>query len=203
MVRVQTGNLKPITAMKCIAILSITFIATLLPFFPINSLFAQSSANPGEAFIEQAAFNHNEAVVQFTRDFTRASDLTPEPFSAESPIDPLAFVRQFGIGNATTLFQRGSSHRAVLHVTGADNELNLEQNGSGNSAEINLAGINNILDYSQRGNGNRMNINILGFGLEQQLNQTGTNHVMEVTGIGIPLQVSQTGNGASVFIETY
>lgn len=99
--------------MKIIAILSSTVFCVFLLFFPIENLFAQSSSNPGEAFIDQAAFSHNDAVVQFTRDFTRASDLIPEPFSAESPIDPLAFVRQIGIGNVTTLFQRGSSHSAV------------------------------------------------------------------------------------------
>lgn len=197
----QTFNLKPITAMKTTSFLSAAAIGLLL-LLPFESLIGQSSTNPGEAFIEQAAFTHNNAAVQFTRDFNRVSEMIPESSVTESLSDPLSFVRQIGSGNSTTLFQKGSSNRAVVNTVGADNVLNLNQNGFGNSSEINLAGSNNALDYSQRGNGSRMNINILGFGVEQQFEQTGANHVMEVTGIGIPLRVSQTGNGASIFIET-
>ena len=86
------------TKTLCIIILGVIFSSSMI--------FAQ---NPSEVFIQLANVEHNEAVIQFTGDFTRAFDgemglVSFDELDTESNV---AIVNQFGENYISTLIQNG------------------------------------------------------------------------------------------------
>ena len=185
---------------KLIALLSIML-------FGFNFSYAQ---NPSEVFIQQANVEHNEAVIQFTGDFTTAFNgemglVSFDEFDTESNV---AIVNQFGDNNISTLTQTGIGNMARFNIFGNLNTTNLEQNGSGNQFILNLEGSDNLIEGIQTGTENQVRLDLTGSGFPSQtFTQNGTNLSLQFfdngTGVGIPLQIEQNGNGASVIIENY
>ncbi|WP_340104014.1 hypothetical protein [Rhodohalobacter sp. 8-1] len=181
--------------------------ATLLLLSGLGNLSAQ---NPSEVFIQQANVEHNEAVLQFTGDFTTAfSNQTGlESFDQYDSDTNVAIVNQFGDNNISTLIQNGIGNMARFNIFGNSNTTGLEQDGSGNQFILNLEGSNNLIEGAQVGTENQVRIDLTGSGFPNQtFSQTGSNLSLQFfdngTGVGVPLQIEQTGNGGSVIIENY
>ena len=186
-------------------------INTILLFICLSFYVVDAAAqNPSEVFIQQANVEHNEAVIQFTGDFTTAFNgemglVSFDEFDTESNV---AIVNQFGDNNISTLTQTGIGNMARFNIFGNLNTTNLEQNGSGNQFILNLEGSNNSIGGVQTGTKNQVRIDLTGSGFpDQTFTQNGTNLSLQFfdngTGVGIPLQIEQNGNGASVIIENY
>ena len=185
-----------------------TFLIFIIYF--LFGMYSLSAQNPSEVFIQQANVEHNEAVIQFTGDFTTAFNgemglVSFDEFDTESNV---AIVNQFGDNNISTLTQTGIGNMARFNIFGNLNTTNLEQNGSGNQFILNLEGSNNSIGGVQTGTKNQVRIDLTGSGFPSQtFTQNGTNLSLQFfdngTGVGIPLQIEQNGNGASVIIENY
>lgn len=176
----------------------------------IFSTINVSAQNPSEVFIQQANVEHNEAVLQFTGDFTTAfSDLMGlESFDEYDSSTNVAIVNQFGDNNVSTLIQNGIGNMARFNIFGNRNTTGLEQDGSGNQFILNLEGSDNLIEGAQIGTENQVRIDLAGRGFPNQtFTQNGTNLTLQFfdngTGVGVPLQIEQTGNGTSVIIENY
>ncbi|WP_147303457.1 hypothetical protein [Rhodohalobacter sp. SW132] len=169
----------------------------------LPAAIAQTHQNPGEVFIEQAAFNHNDAVVQFTGEFSHLFEPEEEFSASFSDGDHHASVLQSGKGNLTLLNQIGFNNRTILNLIGADNVAGVVQNGDNNQAAVRWVGSANEFEYLQLGDFNRMEVQQSGSGVRQRFEQIGSNHALQVIGRGIPLNISQFGNGASAVVETY
>lgn len=90
--------------------------------------------NPSEVFIEQANVEHNDAVLQFTGDFTTAFSgvMSLDYFDEYDSEDNVAIINQFGDSNTSTLIQSGVGNMARFNIFGNRNTTGLEQDGSGN-----------------------------------------------------------------------
>ncbi len=171
---------------------------------------AQGSQNPSEVFIQQVNVEHNEAVIQFTGDFTTAFSgvMSLDSFDEYDSEGNVAIINQFGDNNISTLTQNGIGNMARFNIFGNLNTTSLEQNGSGNQFILNLEGDNNRIGGVQSGSENQVRIDLTGSGFPNQtFTQNGTNLSLQFfdngTGVGVPLQIEQRGNGASVIIENY
>lgn len=187
--------------MKTILILIIYFL------IGVCSISAQ---NPSEVFIQQANVEHNEAVIQFTGDFTTAFSgvMGLDSFDEYDNSKNIAIINQFGDNNISSLIQNGVGNQARFNIFGSRNTTGLEQSGSGNQFILNLEGNDNLIEGSQDGNENQVRLDLTGSGFpNQSFSQNGTNLSLQFydngTGVGVPLQIEQTGNGASVIIENY
>lgn len=183
--------------------------ATLLLLFGLGDLSAQT---PSEVFIQQANVEHNEAVLQFTGDFTTAfsGQMALDSFDEYDSDSNVAIVNQFGDNNISTLIQNGIDNMARFNVFGNRNTTGLEQDGSGNQFILNLEGNDNLIEGVQLGTDNQLRIDLIGDGVtsqNQSFLQNGSGLTLQLfdsgTGSQIPLQIEQTGNGASVIIENY
>ena len=187
------------TKTLCIIILGVIFSSSMI--------FAQ---NPSEVFIQLANVEHNEAVIQFTGDFTTAFSgvMSLDSFDEFDTESNVAIVNQFGDNNISTLTQTGIGNMARFNIFGNLNTTSLEQSGSGNQFILNLEGSNNLIGGVQSGDENQVRIDLTGNGFpNQSFVQNGTNLSLQFfdngTGVGVPLEIEQTGNGASVIIENY
>lgn len=179
-------------------------LITVLALFLFGLFVGKAlSQTPGDIFIEQAAFSHNDAVSQFTNDFSNLMQRSTELINGSEDIDQQVVLNLFGARNIATIEQDGFLNNALLNLIGVDNKASLVQEGNGNLATINLIGSGNQLNYIQLGDENHLHVNFIGSALNQQFQQMGNYQNMQISGIGIPIQVSQTGNGASIIIDTY
>ena len=145
---------------------------------------AQTSQNPGEVFIQQASFDHNDAAKRFTADFTTMFNLDFDAFAGSEEASNTAIVNQYGNNNTTGLLQNGSDNQFILNLEGNANSVNGLQQGDENSLRIDLIGSANNQTFTQIGNN-----------LTMELVDDGSG--------GVPLQIEQRGDGASVVIENY
>jgi len=186
-------------------------INTILLFICLSFYVVDAAAqNPSEVFIQQANVEHNQAVIQFTGDFTTAfnGEMGLNSFDEYDSDSNVAIVNQFGDGNISTLIQNGIGNAARFNIFGNSNTTGLEQDGSGNQFILNLEGSNNFIEGVQSGNENQVRLDLTGSGFpNQSFTQNGTNLSLQFfdngTGLGVPLQIEQTGNGTSVIIENY
>src|SRR6056297_3723479 len=185
-----------------------TFLIFIIYF--LFGMYSLSAQNPSEVFIQQANVEHNEAVIQFTGDFTTAftDQMGLNSFDEYDSDTNVAIVNQFGDNNISTLIQNGIGNMARINILGNLNSTGLEQDGSNNRFVLNLEGSNNLIEGVQSGTENQVRIDLTGSGFPNQtFTQTGTNLSLQFfdngTGVGIPLQIEQTGSGASVIIENY
>lgn len=183
------------------------YLIALLIFagMSFNSLFAQ---NPSEAFIQQASFDHNEAVLQFTGDFTTAfggqMDLSSfDQFDTDANV---AIVNQFGDNNISGLIQNGIGNMVRMNIFGSRNTTGLTQNGANNRFILNLEGNDSIINSEQSGANNQMRLDLIGTFPNQTFSQIGSGHTLELIDMGnggIPMEIEQRGNGATAIIENY
>lgn len=187
------------------------FILTLLLYLSFG-LGLISAQNPSEVFIQQANVEHNEAVLQFTGDFTTAfsGQMVLDSFDEYDTDSNVAIVNQFGDNNISTLIQYGIGNMARFNILGNRNTTGLEQDGSGNQFILNLEGNDNQIEGMQTGTDNQLRMDLVGDGVtnqNQSFLQNGSNLTLQLfdsgTGSSIPLQIEQTGNGASVIIENH
>ena len=173
---------------------------------------ARGSQNPSEVFIQQANVEHNEAVIQFTGDFTTAFTgvMSLDSFDEYDSEGNVAVINQFGDSNTSTLTQTGIGNMARFNIFGNHNTTSLKQDGNSNRFILNLEGSDNVIEGVQSGNENQLRMDLIGDGMStqnQSFLQTGNNLTLQLfdsgTGSSIPLQIEQTGNGASVIIENY
>lgn len=172
---------------------------------------AVGAQNPSEVFIQQANVEHNEAVLQFTGDFTTAfsGQMSLESFDEFDSESNVAVVNQFGDNNISTLIQNGIGNMARINILGNRNITGLEQDGNSNRFILNLEGSDNQIEGLQFGNDNQLRMDLIGDGVTQNQSflQEGSNLTLQLfdsgTGSSIPLQIEQRGNGASVIIENY
>ena len=171
-----------------------------------------AAQNPSEVFIQQAEVDHNEAVLQFTGDFTTAFSwqMALDSFGEFDDDNNVAIVNQFGDNNISTLFQNGIGNMARINILGNRNTTGLEQDGSNNRFILNLEGSDNQIEGVQSGADNQLRMDLIGNGVttqNQSFSQTGNNLTLQLfdsgTGGSIPLQIDQRGDGASVIIENY
>lgn len=188
----------------------IILFLTIMMGLIFHTLSAQGTQNPSEVFIQQANVEHNEAVIQFTGDFTTAfsDQMGLESFGQYDSDSNVAIVNQLGDKNISTLTQNGIGNMARLNIFGNRNTTGLLQDGSGNLFILNLEGSDNLIEGSQRGIENQVRFDLTGNGFPNQtFIQNGSNLSLQFfddgTGVGVPLQIEQTGNGASVIIENY
>lgn len=156
---------------------------------------------------------HNDAVLQFTGDFTTAfsGQMALDSFDEYDSDTNVAIVNQFGDNNISTLIQNGIGNMARVNILGNRNTTGLEQDGSNNRFILNLEGNDNQIEGIQSGADNQLRMDLIGNGITTQKNQrfsqTGNDLTLQLfdsgTGGSIPLQIDQTGNGASVIIENY
>ena len=185
--------------------LSILFVLILASEFAV----AQTSNNPGEVFIRQATFDHNDAVKKFTGDFVTlfGSEMDFDAFDQYDTEGNVAIVNQFGDNNNSTLIQNGIGNMARMNIFGNRNTTGLAQNGNDNLFILNLKGNDSIINSAQNGVNNLMRLNLIGSFPNQIFSQKGNGHTIELfdagNGGGVPMQIEQRGNGASVIIENY
>ena len=183
-----------------------------ITLYLIFGFCALSAQNPSEVFIDQANVEHNEAVLQFTGDFTTAfsGQMSLDSFDEFDSESNVAVVNQFGDNNISTLIQNGIGNMARINILGNRNTTGLEQDGSNNRFILNLEGNDNQIEGIQNGADNQLRMDLIGNGIttqNQRFSQTGNDLTLQLfdsgTGGSIPLQIDQTGNGASVIIENY
>jgi hypothetical protein len=167
---------------------------------------AQTSQNPGEVFIQQASFDHNDAVKRFTGDFTTMFDMDFDSFSESSEYSNTAILNQYGNNNQSSVAQNGWGNKALINLLGDNNSTGIVQNGSDNQFVLNLEGSNNSVSGEQVGSQNRLRLDLIGTLNNQSFTQIGNNLTVELMDNGsggIPMQIEQRGDGASVMIENY
>jgi len=167
---------------------------------------AQTSQNPGEVFIQQASFDHNDAVKQFTGDFVTMFKMDFDAFDDSGENSNTAIVNQYGNGNTSGITQNGWGNKALVNLLGDNNTTGLLQQGSDNQFILNLEGNDNTLTGTQQGSQNKLRMDLIGSGSNQTFTQMGNNLTIELidngTG-GVPMQIEQRGDGASVTVENY
>ena len=184
-------------------------LAGLFVVFATYEIVAQDRGGPGEVFIDQAAFEHNEAVREFTADFTLAfsDQMSLDSFEGFDGSGNVAVVNQFGQGNTATLTQQGIGNMARMNIMGNNNQAGLLQDGNNNRFILNMEGDDNRFDAEQIGDGNELRMDLPNNGQTQHFEQMGTNLTIELANTGnaggVPLNIRQTGNGASLMIENH
>lgn len=176
----------------------------LLAVLLTGSLFAQDYQTPGEVFIEQAPFEHNEAVQQFTDRFVSMFQMDFDFFDAFDPTSNVAIINQFGNQNSSNIVQTGTGNMSRMNILGDHNIMNHLQDGTGNQFILNLEGSNNVLDYTQIGSENRMRKDLAGNNHQQTFIQNGHGLSLQLIDSGdggVPLRIEQNGNGSSIIIE--
>lgn len=185
------------------------FLIFLLFHAYVQNINAQ---NPSEAFIQQANIEHNDAVIQFTGDFTTAFSgvMGLDSFDEYDSDSNVAIVNQFGDNNTTSLTQNGIGNAARFNIFGNRNTTGLVQTGNGNQFILNLEGNDNQIDGVQIGADNQLRMDLIGDGVTTQgqtFLQNGSGLTLQLydrgSGSSIPLQIEQTGSGASIIIENY
>jgi hypothetical protein len=167
---------------------------------------AQTSQNPGEVFIQQATFDHNDAVKQFTGDFVTMFEMDFDAFDESGENSNTAIVNQYGNNNTTGITQNGWGNKALVNLLGDYNTTGLEQSGSDNQFILNLEGSNNSVTGQQRGSQNSLRLDLIGTLNNQTFSQIGNNLTLELVdngSSGVPLQIEQRGDGATVRVENY
>jgi hypothetical protein len=167
---------------------------------------AQTSKNPGEVFIQQAAFEHNDAVKRFTSDFTTMFNLDFDALNESGNESNTAIVNQFGDGNSSSITQNGWGNKALVNLLGDFNSTGLTQSGSDNQFILNLEGDNNSIVGEQRGSENTLRLDLTGSLKNQTFSQRGSNLTFELVDNGnggVPLQIEQRGQGATVRVENH
>lgn len=167
---------------------------------------AQTNQNPGEAFIEQATFEHNDAVRLFTSDFVTMFEMDFDMFEGFGDDTNVAIVNMFGNNNLSDVAQSGWGNRALVNILGDRNTTGLEQRGNSNRFILNLEGSDNKLRGEQLGSENTLRIDLMGSAQHQSFSQVGNNMLFQMIDNGngsVPLQIEQRGNGASVIIENH
>ena len=183
--------------------LLLLLIVALAGFMEAN---AQTSKNPGEVFIQQATFDHNDAVKQFTGDFVTMFEMDFDAFDESGENSNTAIVNQYGNNNTTGITQNGWGNKALVNLLGDYNTTGLEQSGSDNQFILNLEGSNNSVTGEQRGTQNSLRLDLIGTLNNQTFSQVGNNLTLELVDNGnggVPVQIEQRGNGASVTVENY
>lgn len=191
--------------MKTITMLMMTLMMTMVTagMFCAN---AQTSKNPGEVFIQQASFNHNDAAKRFTADFSTMFNMDFDAFNDAGESSNTAVVNQFGNNNTTSITQNGWGNKALVNLLGDYNTTGLVQSGAGNQFILNLEGSNNSVIGEQRGKENSLRLDLIGTLNNQTFSQVGNNLTLELVDDGsggVPLQIEQRGNGAKVRVENY
>lgn len=167
---------------------------------------AQTSQNPGEVFIQQASFDHNDAAKRFTADFTTMFNLDFDAFAGSEDASNTAIVNQYGNNNTTGITQNGWGNKGLVNLLGNNNTTGLLQSGSDNQFILNLEGNANTVNGLQQGDENSLRIDLIGSANNQTFTQIGNNLTMELVDDGsggVPLQIEQRGDGASIVIENY
>lgn len=183
--------------------LQLLLILMLVGFY---SSAAQTSQNPGEVFIQQASFDHNDAVKQFTGDFTTMFETDFDAFSGFDEESNSAIINMYGNDNQSSVSQRGWGNKALVNILGDRNTTGLTQSGSGNQFILNLEGNDNSVIGDQVGSDNSLRMDLIGTVNNQTFMQTGNNLMLQLVDNGnggIPMQIEQRGNGASVTIENH
>lgn len=182
------------------------YLSLILLFIGVSSITAQTSQNPGEVFIQQASFDHNEAAKRFTSDFVTMFDMDFDAFDSFNGQSNTAIVNQFGNSNITGVKQTGWGNMGMVNILGNNNNTGLTQQGTGNQFILNLEGNDNQLLGEQTGSQNQLRIDRTGSSRNQSFTQTGSDLSLQLIDNGsggIPLQIEQKGNGASAIIENY
>ncbi|REL39251.1 hypothetical protein DYD21_04675 [Rhodohalobacter sp. SW132] len=184
------------------------FLSSLIMVLFGGAVSAQVSQNPGEAFIQQANVEHNEAVQQFTSDFATTFSMDFDSFDEFDVNANVGIINQFGSGNSSFLLQTGIGNMARLNILGHENSADVLQSGNSNQFILNLEGGFNALSSEQVGDENRLRLDIIGTAHNQQFFQNGNGLSMEVfesgNGGGVPIIIEQNGNGGgTVIIENY
>lgn len=183
--------------------LLLTLLLTVLSF---GAAIAQTSNNPGEVFIQQAGFEHNDAVKQFTSDFVTMFVMDFDAFNGFGDESNVAIANQFGIGNRSDIAQTGWGNRALVNILGDRNTTGVEQRGNSNRLVLNLEGSDNEFEGAQLGSDNSLRIDMIGSAQNQSFRQIGNNmsfHMIDNGNGSVPLLIEQRGNGASVIIENH
>ncbi len=178
----------------------------LLAMLSLELATAQTSNNPGEVFIQQAGFEHNDAVKQFTSDFVTMFEMDFDAFNGFGDESNVAVVNQFGNSNRSNVTQSGWGNRALVNILGDRNATGIEQRGNSNRLILNLEGSDNNFEGVQLGNENSYRFDLIGSAQNQSTRQVGNNmslHMIDNGNGGVPLQIEQRGNGASVIIENH
>ncbi len=167
---------------------------------------AQTAQNPGEVFIQQASFDHNDAVKQFTGDFVTMFEMDFDAFDESGENSNTAIVNQYGNNNTTGISQNGWGNKALVNLLGDNNSTGLVQSGTDNQFILNLEGNDNSVSGEQVGSQNRLRMDLIGTVNNQTFTQMGNNLTIELIDNGnggIPMQIEQRGNGANITIENH
>jgi hypothetical protein len=178
----------------------------LLAVFLSGNIIAQDNQTPGEVFIEQAPFEHNEAVQQFTDRFVSTFQIDSEFLETLDPLSNVAVINQFGSGNISILSQTGTGNIAGFDITGNDNYSNLIQFGNSNQFILELFGNSNELFFEQLGSDNQLIKNLNGNGMQQSYRQEGNGLHMQIIDYGqqgVPMHIEQSGDGSTIIIENH
>lgn len=178
-------------------------VVVLAGFYQAN---AQTSQNPGEVFIQQASFDHNDAVKRFTGDFVTMFEMDFDAFAESGENSNTAIINQYGNGNKTGITQNGWGNKALVNLLGDNNTTGLLQDGSDNQFILNLEGSNNSVSGEQVGSQNSLRLDLIGTVNNQTFTQIGNNLTIELIDNGnggVPMQIEQRGNGANITIENY
>lgn len=178
----------------------------ILLAFGMAELQAQNGNNPGEVFIRQAPFDHNDAVKQFTGDFVTMFEMDFDAFDESGEYSNTAIVNQYGNNNTTGITQNGWGNKALVNLLGDNNSTGLVQDGSDNQFILNLQGDDNSVSGEQVGSQNRLRLDLIGTVNNQTFSQMGNNLTIELIDNGnggIPMQIEQRGNGANITIENH
>jgi len=185
---------------------TVLLLIIMIGVFCYGHADAQTNQNPGEAFIEQATFEHNDAVRQFTSDFVTMFAMDFDAFDGFGDDSNVAIVNMFGNSNRSDVSQSGWGNRALVNILGDRNSTGVEQRGNSNRLVLNLEGSDNEFEGVQLGSDNSLRIDLIGSAQNQSFSQIGNNmsfHMIDNGNGSVPLLIEQRGNGASVIIENH
>jgi|AntRauTorcE11898_2_1112593.scaffolds.fasta_scaffold25709_2 hypothetical protein len=112
----------------------------------------------------------------------------------------VARINTVGSNNVSQLTQSGNGNIGAINVLGNGNETSLNQNGNDLISVLNLEGDFNILDVDQIGSNLQNVVQLEGDGLNFDILQDAQGLQLTQTGSGIPLQIETTGGTVPIII---
>lgn len=179
----------------------------LAVIFLFGSLAHAQRVGGENLFPQQANISHNQAVMNFSRDFVSALGQLGGIFQSSADMvgdaNQATSLNVFGNANSINVSQNGAINFAGINILGSNNNLDIAQNGSNNLALFDILGSGNDLSLTQNNNFNTFRGLYVGSGISPApIIQNGNSTVTQLGISFIPLEISTTaGQGVPVIIQ--
>lgn len=183
-----------------------SFLSLFILLIASSTLQAQRYGGEN-LFPQQANIEHNQAVMNFSRDFVSAlgqlGGVLRSGADMVGDANQVASSNVIGNANSLNIVQNGTLNFAGVNIVGSSNSVNVSQNGSDNLALLNILGSSNNLSLTQNNNNNIFRGLYIGSGITPApMIQNGNSSVTQLGVSFIPLEITTTaGQGVPVIIQ--